>query len=194
MRKLGLDDIKDLVAYERGREAFRRRIIELKDRRRVALGDRISLVFENRETVLSQIQEMTRAERLVDPDKVQFEIDTYNNLIPDEGDLSATLFIEITDEADIRGELDRLLGLDRDDVVSFEIEGHGRAGGRFEQGHSNESRISAVHYVRFPFTREQREAFVEGRASVALVVNHPSYRASTVLSAEVRRALAEDFA
>ena len=192
MRKLDLDDIKDLVAYERGREEFRRRIIELKGRRRVALGDRISLVFENRETVLSQVQEMTRAERLVDPDKIQFEIDTYNNLIPDEGELSATLFIEITQEADIRQELDRFLGLDQDDVVYFEVEGHGRAVGRFEQGHSNESRISAVHYVRFPFTREQRKAFVEGRASVALVVDHPGYRASTLLGAQVKRALAED--
>ena len=192
MRKIHLEDIQDLVAYERGREEFRRRIIDLKNRRRVALGDRISLVFENRETVLSQIQEMMRTERLVDPPKIQFEIDTYNNLIPDEGELSATLFIEITSEADIRRELDRFLGLDRDDVVYFEIEGHGRAGSRFEQGHSNESRISAVHYVKFPFTREQRTALVQGRVPVALAVDHPGYRASTVLTEQLRRALAED--
>jgi uncharacterized protein DUF3501 len=192
MEKLKLSDVQDLVAYEKVRDQFRRGIIELKARRRVAVGDRVSLVFENRETALSQVQEMVRAERIVDAEKIQFEIDTYNALIPEEGELSATLFIEITDAADVRKELDRFLGLDRPGALFFEQEGVGRVEARFEVGHSTEERISAVHYVKFPFGRDQRRAFVEGRGPVALVIDHPSYRYRAVLSDEVRRSLSED--
>lgn len=194
MRKLTLSDIQAIGEYEKTRDAFRRRVIELKESRRVLVGDRVSLVFENRETALSQVQEMLRAERIVEPGKIQFEIDTYNALIPDVGELSATLFIEITDAADVRRELDRLLGLDRPGAVSFEFEGAGRAAARFEAGHSTEERISAVHYVKFPLTGEQRRVFVEGSGEIALVIDHPSYRHRAVLSPAQREALAADLA
>lgn len=193
MRKLILADVKDLVEYETIRDAFRRRVIELKRRRRVSVGDRISLVFENRETALSQVQEMVRAERLVDPVKIQFEIDTYNALIPGPGELSATLFIEIADSADIRRELDRFIGLDAPGMVWLDFGQAGRAEGRFETGHSNEDRISAVHYVKFSITSPQRSAFLEIPA-VTLAVDHPAYRHRAALSEETRRALAEDLA
>ena len=85
MRKVVLDDILGLAAYEKGRQDFRRRIIELKQKRRVSLGDRVSLVFENRDTVIFQIQEMLRVERITDLDKIREEIATYNQLIPDSG-------------------------------------------------------------------------------------------------------------
>jgi len=190
--RLTLADVKDLVEYERVREAFRRRIIELKARRRVNVGDRVSLVFENRETALSQVQEMVRAERIVDPEKIQFEIDTYNAMIPDPGELSATLFIEITNAADVRTELDRLLGLDAPGVVRFDLGGGGAADGRFEAGHSNASRISAVHYVRFPFTPAQAAALADTRKPAWLAIEHPAYRHRTELSEVVRRELAAD--
>lgn len=192
MEKLTLDDIKDLTTYEKEREAIRREVIRLKALRRVSLGDRVSLVFENRSTALAQVQEMVRAERIVDADKIRFEIDTYNSLIPDEGELSATLFIEITDATDIRKELNGFLGLDRPGTLYFLLEGAGRAEARFEEGHSTEERISAVHYVRFSFDEAQREAFVQGRAPVTLVLDHPHYREKAVLPDETRKALSED--
>lgn len=195
MRKLTLVDVKDLVEYEKIRAAFRQRIIDLKKRRRVSVGDKVSLVFENTETALSQVQEMTRAERIVDPAKIQFEIDTYNALIPDTDELSATLFIEITTVGDIRAELDRLVGLDRQGVVSISMGEAGDVEGLFETGHSDEQRISAVHYVKFRFTPSQRRVFIESSAagrSVFLVISHPDYRHRAELSAEVVAALAED--
>jgi len=81
MKKISLDDIKGLAAYEKIRDDFRQRIIELKKKRRIPVGDKVSLVFENRDTVIFQIQEMLRAERITDLDKVRDEIETYNSLI-----------------------------------------------------------------------------------------------------------------
>ena len=195
MRKLTLADVKDLVEYEKIRAPFRQRIIGIKKRRRVSVGDKVSLVFENTETALSQVQEMTRAERIVDPAKIQFEIDTYNALIPDAGELSATLFIEITTAGDLRAELDRLLGLDGQGVVSISLGDAGKVEGLFETGHSNEQRISAVHYVKFRFTPAQRRAFIESPRTgrpIFLVISHPNYRHREELGAGVVAALAED--
>ncbi|HET6371871.1 MAG TPA: DUF3501 family protein [Candidatus Polarisedimenticolia bacterium] len=192
MEKLTLRDVRDLAAYEEARDRVRPGVIALKARRRVALGDRISLVFENRETALSQVQEMLRVERIVDPEKIQFEIDTYNMLIPEPGQLSATLFIEITDEADIRRELDRLIGLDRPGMLYLDLGGAGRVDALFEEGHSKEERISAVHYVRFPFTSAQRAQFLQPTGAIALVASHPNYQARAQLSETTRLALAED--
>ena len=192
MRKVSPDDLLDLTAYERERDRLLREVIGLKETRRVALGDRISLLFENTRTVLSQVQEMVRAERIVDPVKIQFEIDTYNALIPRPGELSATLFIEITRAADVRRELDAFLGMDRPGALRFDIQGAGHADARFEAGYSTEERISAVQYVRFPFDERQRAAFVEGRSEVALILDHQHCRARAALADRVRRALAED--
>src|SRR5579884_1166174 len=108
MPKLTLDDILDLRAYEREREAFRARVIELKKLRRVALGPLVSVVFENLDTVRFQIQEMARAERMLTDEAIQNELDAYNPLIPDPGELSATLFLELTSDAELREWLPKL--------------------------------------------------------------------------------------
>src|ERR1700681_3124020 len=111
-RALTLDDIEDLRAYERRRDGYRRHVIELKRRRRVALGPIVSLLFENRETMRSQILEMARAERMASDDQIQNELDVYNALIPEPGELSATLFIELTGEDALRNWLPRLVGIE----------------------------------------------------------------------------------
>ena len=95
-RSLTLDDIADLPTYEREREAFRDHVIALKRRRRVAVGPLVTLLFENRDTIRFQIQEMARVERLATDAAIESELDAYNPLIPEPGGLSATLFIELT--------------------------------------------------------------------------------------------------
>lgn len=193
MRKMKREDVKDLVAYEKVREQYRGRIIELKKLRRVELGDRVSLVFENTETALSQVQEMVRAERIVDPAAIDFEVGVYNALIPAPGSLSATLFIEITDARDIRAELDRFIGLDRPGALFFALEKTGRVNAVFEEGHSKADRIAAVQYVSFPFGPDQIEEFRNGAGKVTLSLEHPGCRAQAVLEPQVRAALARDF-
>ena len=119
MQKVTLDEIVGSERYEKIRDDFRRRVIELKKHRRLSVGDRMTFVFENHETVLFQIQEMLRAERITDIDKIRFEVDTYNELIPRDGELSSTLLIEITEQKQIRPELVKLIGLDK--AVSLQI-------------------------------------------------------------------------
>ena len=116
----------------------------------------MSLVFENRLTVLGQIQEMCRAERIVKPEAIQHEIDIYNELLPDPGEVAATLLVEITEERQIQSQLDRLLGLTTGRHLLFEL-GDRRVTARFLEGQSREDRIAAVQYLRFPARETTRQ-------------------------------------
>jgi hypothetical protein len=193
MKPIAREEILNLYEYERVREARRRAIIELKRARRVQVGRYLSFVFENRETVWFQIQEMCRAERIVDDAKIGEEIDVYNTLLPGPGELAATMLIEIEDSARIKPVLDTLLGIDSLDYVRLEVGPHSIPG-RFEAGHSDEEKgkISAVHFVRFSLPVSIRREFE--RMEVALVVAHPSEHARTILSPETKRSLAQDLA
>ena len=111
--KLTLGDIADQRAYEREREAFRAQIIELKKRRRIGIGPFVTIVFENRDTIRFQIQEMARAEKMVSDAAIQGELDVYNPLIPEAGSLAATLFIELTNKDDLVEWLPKLVGIER---------------------------------------------------------------------------------
>jgi hypothetical protein len=190
MKKIALDDILGFNAYEKVRQEFRQKIIELKKIRRVSIGEKISLVFENRDTVIFQIQEMLRAERITDLDKIREEITVYNELIPAPSELSATLFIEIEDQTHLRDDLLQFLGID--EAVFMNI-GGGSIRASFEEGRSKEDKISAVQYVRFQLGDQARRAFVGGEPA-ELAVAHPNYRAKTILSADAQASLAADLA
>src|SRR5262249_43041342 len=110
-RKLELSDIKDMRAYEHEREDFRRHVIELKKRRRIPLGTIMTIVFENRDTMRFQVQEMARAERMLRDEQIAHELETYNALIPDPGELSATLLIELQSDEQLREWLPKLVGI-----------------------------------------------------------------------------------
>src|SRR5687768_18269703 len=117
--KLTLDDIADLRAYERERDAYRERIIALKRVRRVPVGPIVTLVFENRDTIRFQIQEMARVEKLITDAAIQNELDAYNPLIPGPGELSATLFLELTSKELLQEWLPRMVGIERAPRLRF---------------------------------------------------------------------------
>ncbi len=192
MKKLELSDVKNIYEYEKVREEMRRRVIALKQRRRAPVGEHLSLVFENRETVLFQIQEMCRAERIVDDAKVQDEVDVYNDLIPGEHELSATLMIEIEEASAIKLVLDRLMGIDSGEHVWIQAGKEYAIPAQFEAGRSDEERgkISAVHFVRFAFPPPAVKAFEEQDAY--LVADHPGEQGRTRISQEVKASLLED--
>jgi len=193
MRKLALSDVKNLHEYELIRDSWRKDIIAVKAKRRVLLGDKMSLLFESRLTVLNQVQEMCRAERLVRPEAVQREIDVYNELLPDAGELSATLLVEITEEALVQPELDRLIGLSSGRHLWLELNGR-KVFAHFLEGQGREDRIAAVQYLRFPVGTDprDRDALAAGPAPVILHVDHPGFRASAELSPETRAEIARD--
>lgn len=193
MKKLTLNDVKNLHEYELIRDDWRRDVIAEKARRRVFVGPAMSLVFENRLTVLNQVQEMCRVERIVKPEAVQAEIDVYNELLPGPGEVSATLLVEITEETRIRPELDRLVGLTTGEKLFLEIGGH-RFPARFLEGQYREDRVAAVQFVRFPLGDDPglRTALQNGGVEAAVVVDHPNYQARAPLSLETKRELARD--
>ena len=190
MKPLALEDILDLQEYELERPEFRRRVIALKMRRRVALGPLLTLVFENRDTVRFQIQEMARIERIARPEKVAQELEVYNELLPGAGEVAATLFIEVTEPEEVQPTLDRFIGLDERGKLVLRI-GPDASAARFAPGQSREDRISAVHYIRFPVGDSGRRGLRENRPAV-LEVSHAGYDANTILSPETVAELLKD--
>lgn len=197
---LTLDDIADLRAYERARDDFRRRVTALKGRRRVALGPVVTLVFENVDTVRFQVQEMARAERIATDEGIQAELDIYNALLPAPGELSATLFIELTSEDELRRWLPLLVGIERSVALELPPAGGGAGSGPDlvhcvpEAGHdealTREEITAAVHYVRFSLADDQVDRFATG--PVALVSTHVSYDYRTELNEVTRTELLAD--
>lgn len=192
MSKLTLADIADVRAYEAEREEFRSRIMELKRRRRVSVGPFVSLVFENRETIRYQIQEMARVEKIVTNEGIQVELDVYNPLIPDPGRLSATLFLELVTDEQLREWLPKLVGIEQSIELRFSDGTVVRSG--VEAAHASqltrEETTSAVHYIDFHLDDGAMAALRTG--DVKLAVNHPEYSFETVMEAETVAELVVD--
>ena len=185
MNLLAPHDLLPAAEYEQQREQFRSQIIALKQRRRISIGPLITLVFENRETLRFQTQEMIRVEHILEPHRVQEELDVYNALMPGCGELSATLLIEITEEDRMKDWLDVFMGLDHGETVAIRT-GTEQAFGLFEGGHSHETKISAVHFVRFRPSASMTAAFADLRQSVTLTVHHHEYHAETPVPGGMR--------
>jgi hypothetical protein len=191
VRPITRRDIKGPAIYAGIRDDFRKRIIELKRPRRVVVGDRVSLLFENRHTLVGQIEEICRAENLVRDDQIEAEIAVYNALMPTESSLSATLFVELPPDADPYVALKQLVGLD--EHVLLHVGPHAiRAD--FEPGRSTDDKISAVQYTRFPLSAAARAALQAAGTPVAIEIDHPNYRHRTACGDDTRASLAADYA
>lgn len=191
VRPITRRDIKGPALYGPIRDDYRKRVIELKRPRRVLIGDRVSLVFENRHTLSLQIEEMLRAESLTREDQIEAEIAVYNELMPTESSLSATLFVELPGDADPYIALKQLVGLDEHVVLHI---GPHAIRAAFEPGRSTEDRISAVQYTRYPLTRGARAALETPGTEVAVEIDHPNYRHRVACPEATRASLAADYA
>jgi hypothetical protein len=190
VRPLDAAEIVDLEAYAPLRPEYRRRVIEYKRSRRLAVGERLSLLFEDRETLRFQVQEMLLVERISDPEKVQHELDVYNELVPGDGELSATLFIEVGEPGQIRAELDRLIGIDEHLLL---LVGDGASTqtirASFDPRQRDSDRISAVQYIRFALPAEALARFCDPSVRARLRVDHPAYEQQVDLPSAVRASL-----
>lgn len=182
-----LDEVRVGQAYETMRSDERRRVAELKRFRRVHLGDSLALVFENRDTIRSTLEEALRTERIDDPERVAGEVVAFNAVVPARGELAAALFLEVADPADLNAVATRLDGVEL--TVFLEVAGtrvHGVPDTVFPPGES-----ALAHYLRFRLDPEQREAIRSGSALVA-GTDHSACAVAVALDEDQRRAIAED--
>jgi hypothetical protein len=193
--KLSLDDISDLRAYERERDEFRSRVIALKKRRRVSVGPFVTFVFENRDTIRFQIQEMARVERIISDDGIATELRVYNPLIPEPGRLAATMFIELTSDEQLREWLPKLVGVEGRVVLRLgegpaEVAVRGIVDPEHERQLTRDETTASVHYVHFALGPDEVERFADG--PVTLAVDHPRYTHEVRLSDATREELLGD--
>jgi len=193
MSKIERGSLLSLETYARERNAFRARVIEHKKRRTVALGDHVTLIFEDELTIRYQVQEMLRIERIFEDAGIQEELEAYNPLVPDGSNLKATMMIEYPDADERKRALAQLKGIE--DRVWVQVGDYARVFAIADEDleRENEEKTSAVHFLRFEFDGAARAALVAG-AGLAVGVDHPQYQARAALAPAVRDALAADLA
>ncbi len=189
MKPVTVEEIRNIADYEAYRESWRPQVMAIKDRRRIRVGNHLTFLFENHDTVLYQIQEMMRIERIVKPHDIEHEVNTYNELIPKPNGLAASLLIEY-ETPELRAVwLRELLGLENH--IWLEVPGGPRAKAAFDDRQIATDRISSVQYLHFQLAPEQVRNFPNG---ARIVVDHPSYTAETALTPVQLEELNRDFA
>ncbi|EOD81637.1 Hypothetical protein i Rubrerythrin cluster [Grimontia indica] len=191
MEKLTADDLMTLEDYARARAQFRHQIMEHKKHRFVKLGDHARLIFENRQTIQYQIQEMLRIERIFEPEGIEEELDAYNPLIPDGSNLKATMMIEYADPEIRKVELAKLIGVEN--KVWLRVGNDAKVYPICDEDleRDNDEKTSSVHFMRFELTPPMITALKKGDALTA-GVDHPALELSVTISDEVRNALSDD--
>ena len=191
MKKLELESLLNIIEYEKVRHDYRKDVIQYKKNRRIALGPNVTMVFENEKTLGFQIQEIMRAERLVHDEQILEEIEVYNSIMPPKNGLSATLFIEITDEKRIKSILNDFIGLTDGENLYFEI-GDDKIFATFEQGREEEDKISSVHYIQFHFDEDQKNKLADLSINLNIGINYNNYMYSVSVHDQMRSSLHED--
>ncbi len=189
MTKIQPSDIMPLDQYDRVRDEYRQRIFEIKKARRIGVGEYLTFLFENADTMKYQIQEMARVEQLKDETAVKHEIETYNELVPDPNEITASLLIEINDPAARAFKLRELVGLQ--DSVSMLVDKDYQIQAEFDDRQITDGKISSVHYLRFPLGEKAADAFL-ATSDVELLITHPACSYRQPLSPEQLEAMKED--
>jgi hypothetical protein len=185
------DSLMTLEAYAKWRKEHKADVIAHRKQRSVALGEHMTLLFEDETTIRYQIQEMLRIEKTFEEDAIQDEVDAYVPLVPDGTNWKATMLIEYPDVNERQRELARLIGIE--DRMFVEVEGHPRVYAIADEDldRENDEKTSAVHFVRFEFTPPMREAINAG-AAVKLGCDHTNYPAHVTIAPETLALLAGD--
>lgn len=173
---LNSNDLLTLEAYAKARPVLRANIIRHKKVRSIHLGNHMTLLFENEQTVRYQVQEMLRIERIFEEEGIQAELDIYNPLIPDGSNLKATMLLEYANETERKAALAKLIGVE--DRLFVQVEGQARVYAIADEDldRENEEKTSAVHFVRFELTYAMKDA-LKGGAQMMVGCDHPNYPA-----------------
>ncbi len=192
MPKISRDSLMTLEAYAKARKDFRARVIAHKKDRTVALGEHVTLIFEDELTIRYQVQEMLRVEKIFEEQGIQEELDAYNPLVPDGRNLKATMMIEYEDAAERRAALAKLRGIEDKAWVRVEGSKPVHAVADEDLDRETEEKTSSVHFLRFELDRASAEALKHG-AALAIGIDHSHYTAKIdPVPAATRTALAKD--
>ena len=185
-------DLLTLEEYAEKRSSIRQETIQVKKLREVHLGSHIRMIFENKQTVQYQIQEMLRIEKIFESSEIQDELDVYNALVPNGSNLKATMMIEYPDVAERVVALSRLIGVEKS--IYFQVEGHEKVFPICNEDLERETDVktSAVHFMRFEFDQNMIADFVSG-SNVKVGSTHSNYDSETLLDSKSQEALSEDF-
>ena len=181
MKRVNRQEILDYVTYEEERDKLRKKIMKIKDLRRINVGGVLSFLFENTDTVRYQIQEMVRVERIVKETDILHEIKTYNELLGNSGELGCTLLIEIDDSEERQEKL--IQWLDLPNHLYLSLKDGSRIRASFDERQIGDSRLSSVQYIKFD---------TGGKTPFAIGSDLPLLKAETTLTVEQQKALSED--
>ena len=189
---LTTNDLYSLEEYSRIRPEFKEKAIAHKKQRQAALGDHVTVFFEDGLTIQYQVQEMLRIEKTFEPEGIQDELDAYNPLIPTGRNLSATMMIEYGDPEVRKTQLSKLKGIE--DRIYMQVQGHGPvfAIADADMERANDKKTSAVHFIEFRFTDSMIRNFKEGK-KVIIGIDHDYYEVSVPVEGKLKEALVKDF-
>jgi len=191
MKQLSAEKMLNIIEYEKVRSDYRKDIIDYKKHRRIKIGPNLAIVFENERTLSFQIQEIMRAERIVHNEKIQEEIDIYNSIMPPMNGLSATLFIEVTQEDQIKPVLNQFIGLTTGQTIFLDFDGE-KVFAQFEQGREEEDKISSVHYLQFKLESGQAEKLADQNSKLKIGIEYNKYKYLVDLTNHTKESLYED--
>jgi hypothetical protein len=193
MPQIAPESLLSLEAYARERGAYRARVIAHKKLRTLHVGEHVTLIFEDEQTIRYQVQEMLRIERIFEAEGIRGELEAYNPLIPDGGNLKATMMLEYPEPGERRRQLAGLKGIE--DAAWVQVDGHARVHAIADEDleRENDEKTSSVHFLRFELDAAMRASLKRG-AGLNVGIDHPNYRASVAVAAEVRRSLTNDLA
>jgi len=194
MEKLNKSDLFSLEEYSINRNSFRKKVLEEKKHRKVYIGEHVVLLFENKNTIQYQIQEMLRIEKIFDAEGIQEELDAYNPLIPDGSNLKAVMLIEYPNVEERKEKLKILKGIER--KIWIKVGSHNKVYAIADEDleREDETKTSAVHYLRYEFSTSMINDW-KNDASIVMGIDHENYQSSeTIISSDISSSLSEDFA
>ncbi|WML53062.1 DUF3501 family protein [Neobacillus sp. PS3-12] len=187
-------DLIPLNTYRQGRDEYVKKMIAYKNKRRIKVGPNVSLLFENRNTVLFQIQELVNSEDLTDPNELDEYISIYAGMLPDENELSATLFIELDNQEKLAVLLKKLKGIEHHLTLFV---GDEPIQAVFEEVHDDREFTTSVHYLKFPLTASAKNILLNGPLedlSLTISLDHPNLTEKVRLSPKTVESLQKDLA
>lgn len=193
MPRIERASLMSLETYARERPQFRAKVMAHKRDRGIALGEHVTLFFEDELTVRYQVQEMLRVERIFEEQGIQDELDAYNPLVPDGRNLKATLMVEYPDPDERRRKLEELIGVE--DKVWVQVKGYERVWAIADEDldRETEEKTSSVHFLRFDLSEDMAKALKSG-SSLTMGIDHPRYTTAVETPPAVRDSLARDLA